>query len=463
MNKMNLANILQNSYSLTIMTGVLISSVDWVERKTLLLEEGELKEDCLTVTSHAKMALNDSLVFGVKNVVDIYEKIFDNGKLVEEYIYDKEGVDFILKTRDDIVNGLVKVSEMYFDEKMKIYNKSVEMFQFFKVKGVADNNPGVEFIDNYDFKTLDDHLFSLRVMIETISSVSFNKLKDFIIKDFGSDILDISATCIDIPVSSLMDKIKYYMETIETLISPDDIDTSRAIVLINEQVQHQIMAIPSHVFSGIMNAVDEVTLADFVNSFDIPGDISEDSKENYMKYMNDMFDKNKWNTRVVILPLIMSKDGVIKGLVSLTVTYGYYNADKDKSYAYAVNMLSSSVDDEIDRPIFAAYFVSNFLPHVLTKNTDKILEAAKQVKNSAIYDLSKKNIRSKEITLDFLLEREDLPDELREAVEEIIAINKEKGHVKMSDDLLEKLGDFVRNVVIPEEEAIDEEEEILYN
>ena len=145
------------------------------------------------------------------------------------------------------------------------------------------------------------------------------------------------------------------METIETLISPDDIDTSRAIVLINEQVQHQIMAIPSHVFSGIMNAVDEVTLADFVNSFDIPGDISEDSKENYMKYMNDMFDKNKWNTRVVILPLIMSKDGVIKGLVSLTVTYGYYNADKDKSYAYAVNMLSSSVDDEIDRPIFAAY------------------------------------------------------------------------------------------------------------
>lgn len=463
MKKMDLANILQNSYSLTIMTGVLISSVDWVERKTLLLEEGELKEDCLTVTSHTKMALNDSLEFGVKNVVDIYEKIFDNGKLVEEYIYDREGLDFILKTRDDIVNGLVKVSEMYFDDKMKIYNKSIEMFQFFKVKGIADNNPGVEFIDNYDFKTLDDHLFSLRVMIETISSVSFNKLKDFIIKDFGSDILDISATCIDIPVSSLMDKIKYYMENVETLITPDDIDTSRAIVLINEQVQHQIMAIPRHVFSGIMNAVDEVTLADFVNSFDIPGDISEDSKENYMKYMNDMFDKNKWNTRAIILPLIMSKDGATKGLVSLTVTYGYYNGYTDKSYAYAVNMLSSSVDDEIDRPIFAAYFVSNFLPHVLTKDKDKILEAAKQVKNSAIYDLSKKNIRSKEITLDFLLEREDLPDELREAVEEIIAINKEKGHANMPPDLLEKLGDFVRNVIIPEEEAIEEDEEILYN
>ena len=462
MNKMNLANILQNSYSLTIMTGVLISSVDWVERKTLLLEEGELKEDCLTVTSHAKMALNDSLVFGVKNVVDIYEKIFDNGKLVEEYIYDREGLDFILKTRDSINIGL-DVSKLSFDDKMKIYNKSVEMFQFFKVKGVADNNPGVEFIDNYDFKTLDDHLFSLRVMIETISSVSFNKLKDFIIKDFGSDILDISATCIDIPVSSLMDKIKYYMETIETLITPDDIDTSRAIVLINEQVQHQIMAIPSHVFSGIMNAVDEVTLADFVNSFDIPGDISEDSKENYMKYMNDMFDKNKWNTRVIILPLIMSKDGVIKGLVSLTVTYGYYNANKDKSYAYAVNMLSSSVDDEIDRPIFAAYFVSNFLPHVLTKDKDKIIEAAKQVKNSAIYDLSKKNIRSKEITLESLLEREDLPDELREAVEEILAVNKAKGHTNMPNDLLEKLGEFVRNVVIPEEEAIEEDNEILYN
>lgn len=463
MKKMDLANILQNSYSLTIMTGVLISSVDWVERKTLLLEEGELKEDCLTVTSHAKMALNDSLEFGVKNIVDIYEKIFDNGKLVEEYIYDREGLDFILKTRDDIVNGLVKVSEMYFDEKMKIYNKSVEMFQFFKVKGVADNNPGSEFIDNYDFKTLDDHLFSLRVMIETVSSLSFKRLKDFIIKDFGSDILDISATCIDIPVSSLMDKIKYYMETIETLITPDDIDTSRVIVLINEQVEHQIMAIPRHVFSGIMNAVDEVTLADFVNSFDILGDISEDSKENYMKYMNDMFDKNKWNTRAIILPLIMSKDGATKGLVSLTVTYGYYNGYTDKSYAYAVNMLSSSVDDEIDRPIFAAYFVSNFLPHVLTKDKDKIIEAAKQVKNSAIYDLSKKNIRSKEITLDSLLEREDLPDELREAVEEILAVNKAKGHTNMPNDLLEKLGEFVRNVVIPEEEAIEEDEEILYN
>lgn len=462
MNKMNLANILQNSYSLTIMTGVLISSVDWVERKTLLLEEGELKEDCLTVTSHAKMALNDSLVFGVKNVVDIYEKIFDNGKLVEEYIYDREGLDFILKTRDSI-NISLDVSKLSFDDKMKIYNKSLEMFQFFKVKGVADNNPGSEFIDNYDFKTLDDHLFSLRVMIETISSISFNKLKDFIIKDFGSDILDISATCIDIPVSSLIDKIKYYMENVETLIAPDDIDTSRAIVLINEQVQHQIMAIPSHVFSGIMNAVDEVTLADFVNSFDIPGDISEDSKENYMKYMNDMFDKNKWNTRAIILPLIMSKDGAIKGLVSLTVTYGYYNANKDKSYAYAVNMLSSSVDDEIDRPIFAAYFVSNFLPYVLTKDKDKIIEAAKQVKNSAIYDLSKKNIRSKEITLESLLEREDLPDELREAVEEILAVNKEKGHTNMPNDLLEKLGDFVRNVVIPEEEAIEEDNEILYN
>ena len=135
MKKKYLISMLQNSYSLTVLMGALVSSVDWLDRKTLLLEDGELKEDCLTVVANAKDTADTSLVFTVKNVMNIYDKVFDNGKLVEDYIYDKDGLNFVKKLREDFDKGMDS-SNLTLDDKMRVYFAVTELFQAFKIRKI---------------------------------------------------------------------------------------------------------------------------------------------------------------------------------------------------------------------------------------------------------------------------------------------------------------------------------------
>jgi len=443
--------------------GALVSSVDWLDRKTLLLEDGELKEDCLTVVANAKDTADTSLVFTVKNVMNIYDKVFENDKLVEDYIYDKEGLNFIKKLKEDFDKGMDS-SNMTLDDKMRVYFAATDLFQAFKDRKIdsldTDNN---EFIDNYDFNALDDYLYCTRVMLETVSSISFKRLIDFIIKDFGSDIVDITATCVDIPLSDIMDKMKFFADTVEPLISSNDIDTARAIYLIKEQIERQIMPIPAHIISGIISYMDEETKNDFVNSFD-KAEVTDEDKDNYMKFMRDALDKNGWNTRMIIVPISMNREGSACGLASLTVTYGHYNICTSKAYDYAVNTLSSTVDEDLRDSIFASYFISNLLKPVLDENKDEIIEKIKKVKYSNIYNLAKSHTQSKSISLDSLLEREDLPDELRAEIEKVIEDSK-SGEANIPDELMEAIGNYIAKSFELEKELDEDEEEkeILYN
>ena len=464
MKKKYLISMLQNSYSLTVMMGALVSSVDWLDRKTLLLEDGELKEDCLTVVANAKDTADTSLVFTVKNVMNIYDKVFGNDKLVEDYIYDKEGLNFLKKLKEDFDKGMDS-SNLTLDDKMKVYFAATDIFQAFKARKIDSldltNN---EFIDNYDFNALDDYLYCARVDLEVISTIAFNRLTDFIIKDFGSDIVDISATCVDIPLSEIMDKMKYFADTVEPFISSNDVDTAKAIYLIKEQIERQIIPIPAHTLSGILSYMDEETMNDFMNSFDKP-EVTDEDKDNYMKFMRDALDKNGWNTRMIIVPVSMDKSGEHCGLVSLTVTYGHYNIVTSKAYDYAVNTLSSTVDEDLRDSIFASYFISNLLKSVLDENKDEIVEKIKKVKYSNIYNLAKSHTQSKLISLDSLLEREDLPDELRVEIEKVIEDSK-SGKANIPSEIMESILEYVSKTFElgkESDEDTKEEEEILYN
>ena len=463
MKKKYLISMLQNSYSLTVMMGALVSSVDWLDRKTLLLEDGELKEDCLTVVANTKDTADTSLVFTVKNVMNIYDKVFGNDKLVEDYIYDKEGLNFIKKLKEDFDKGMDS-SNLTLDDKMKVYFAATDIFQAFKARKIdsldlTDN----EFIDNYDFNALDDYLYCARVDLEVISTIAFNRLTDFIIKDFGSDIVDINATCVDIPLSDIMDKMKFFADTVEPLISSNDVDTAKAIYLIKEQIERQIIPIPAHTLSGILSYMDEETANDFVNSFDKP-EVTDEDKDNYMKFMREALDKNGWNTRMIIVPVSMDKAGEHCGLVSLTVTYGHYNIVTSKAYDYAVNTLSSTVDEDLRDSIFASYFISNLLKSVLDENKDEIIEKIKKVKYSNIYNLAKSHTQSKSISLDSLLEREDLPDELRVEIEKVIEDSK-SGEANIPSEIMESILEYVSKTFELGKESDEDtkEEEILYN
>lgn len=463
MKKKYLISMLQNSYSLTVMMGALVSSVDWLDRKTLLLEDGELKEDCLTVVANAKDTADTSLVFTVKNVMNIYDKVFENDKLVEDYIYDKEGLNFIKKLKEDFDKGMDS-SNLTLDDKMKVYFAATDLFQAFKARKIdsldlTDN----EFIDNYDFNALDDYLYCARVDLEVISTIAFNRLTDFIIKDFGSDIVDINSTCVDIPLSEIMDKMKFFADTVEPLISSNDVDTAKAIYLIKEQIERQIISIPAHTLSGILSYMDEETANDFVNSFDKP-EVTDEDKDNYMKFMRDALDKNGWNARMIIVPVSMNGDGSTCGLASLTVTYGHYNIATSKAYDYAVNTLSSTVDEDLRDSIFASYFISNLLKPVLDENKDEIVEKIKKVKYSNIYNLAKSHTQSKSISLDSLLEREDLPDELRVEIEKVIEDSK-SGEANIPSEIMESILEYVSKTFELGKESDEDtkEEEILYN
>lgn len=463
MNKTYLISMLQNSYSLTVLMGALVSSIDWLDRKTLLLEDGELKEDCLTVVANAKDTADTSLVFTVKNVMNIYDKVFENDKLVEDYIYDKEGLNFIKKLKEDFDKGMDS-SNLTLDDKMKVYFAATDIFQAFKARKIdsldlTDN----EFIDNYDFNALDDYLYCARVDLEVISTIAFNRLTDFIIKDFGSDIVDINATCVDIPLSDIMDKMKFFADTVEPLISSNDVDTAKAIYLIKEQIERQIIPIPAHTLSGILSYMDEETMNDFMNSFDKP-EVTDEDKDNYMKFMREALDKNGWNTRMIIVPVSMDKSGEHCGLVSLTVTYGHYNIVTSKAYDYAVNTLSSTVDEDLRDSIFASYFISNLLKSVLDENKDEIIEKIKKVKYSNIYNLAKSHTQSKSISLDSLLEREDLPNELRVEIEKVIEDSK-SGKADIPSEIMESILEYVSKTFELGKESDEDtkEEEILYN
>lgn len=256
--------------------------------------------------------------------------------------------------------------------------------------------------------------------------------------------------------------MKYFADTVEHLISSNDVDTAKAIYLIKEQIERQIIRIPAHTLSGILSYMDEEATKDFVNSFDKP-DVTDEDKDNYMQFMRDALDKNGWNTRMIIIPVSMNGDGSTCGLASLTVTYGHYNIATSKAYDYAVNSLSSTIDEDLRSSIFASYFISNLLKPVLDENAEEIVERVKKIKYSAIYDLAKSHTQSKSISLESLLEREDLPDELRAEIEKIIEDSK-SGSTDIPSELMESILEYVSKAFEFEKELDeDKEEEILYN
>ena len=129
-----------------------------------------------------------------------------------------------------------------------------------------------------------------------------------------------------------------------------------------------------------------------------------------------------------------------------------------------MNTLSSTVDEDLRDSIFASYFISNLLKAVLDENKDEIIEKIKKVKYSNIYNLAKSHTQSKSISLDSLLEREDLPDELRVEIEKIIEDSK-SGEANIPSEIMESILEYVSKTFELGKESDEDtkEEEILYN
>ena len=129
-----------------------------------------------------------------------------------------------------------------------------------------------------------------------------------------------------------------------------------------------------------------------------------------------------------------------------------------------MNTLSSTVDEDLRDSVFASYFISNLLKPVLDENKDEIIENIKKVKYSNIYNLAKSHTQSKSISLDSLLEREDLPDELRVEIEKVIEDSK-SGKADIPSEIMESILEYVSKTFELGKESDEDtkEEEILYN
>lgn len=391
--------------------------------------------------------------WGINHIRKLYTDLFNSEKekSLDLEREDIEQLNYFYNT----INEGDSINNHTMNEKMEMIVTLINMshaYAYDKISANAD-----KFINKFNPKTLTKNIVNIVKLLEDLSTYAFIDLKEYAYRDFGEELVSNPVTTIE--TDKLLKAIFKYRSIMNNHINIQvDEQLAKSLFLLDKSIADQFLSIESHIFTGIHMSSNRVSK--YMNKYNeniMSNNTSSLDNERLHKYMLREISHNKWNTKVIIFPIMNSSIDAI-GIGSTTINYGYYDIDKIDEPSYAINMYMSSMKEVSSLFLLSNYFISNILSHLLNNKRKEVINAILALKDSYTMDLVSKKYTMNAIKAEDLLYMENCPEDVKEAIKDLIS-----GKIKeLSSDIINKIQKIISSMNDNEEDD-DKTESFLFN
>lgn len=463
-------NALQNTYSLHLMNMALYLGKQWISDKIPSITDKNLKNRTLNFVRNIEEVFEDAMNYNIKTTCDLYTYLFDSNKEYTLPNIDPDSVERVFSTLDQINAKDDTVYKIESTNMIELFNSIGNMVESYNVQKMIEKDEEKFHKSGYSPASLIARNLVCRDMIREMSEFTFTELSDFIVKDFGYEILNnnIHEYSLKDLSHGLLRFAKFVTKEVPEVMNMES-KSFDFIQVIGNSVEEQLQPITNHIVRGTIVAINKEKRAEIENRFKINS--ASNNHADTIELIDELLDDGHWFTSLIIFPTMTFDDGIKQTCLSLTtISTGYYDYDTT-DMSIAMNMFRSVIDDEeLHSSIASIYFVSNILAIAMNEENafELLLEVANKTEDSYILNMIGYNMRKIAISLSDLVDRDDLPDDVRETIRK--QLDKGNTDEAPTEDELNKMAEFiahmVQNRMIEEAEVInteDEDKDIKFN
>lgn len=463
-------NALQNSYSLHLMNMALYLGKQWISDKIPSITDENLKNKTLDFIRNIEEVFEDAMNYNIKTTCDLYTYLFDSNKEYALPDLDSDSVERVFSILDQINANDKTVYKIDEDSMLDLFNSIGDMVESYNVQKMTKNNEERFHKSGYSPSSLIARNLVCKDMIREMSVFTFTNLRDFMIKDFGDEILNnnIHEYSLKDLSHGLLRFAKFVINEVPELMNMES-KSFDLMQVVGKSVEEQLQPITNHIMRGTIVALSKEKRTEVENRFNI-NSISGNHADT-VELIDELLEDGHWSTSLIIFPTMLSDNGTKQACLNLTtISTGYYDYDTT-DMSIAMNMFRTIIDnEELHTSIATIYFVSNMLSIAMNEEnaSELLLEAANKTADSYILNMIGYGMKKIAISLSDLVDRDDIPDDVREIIRRKLNIGD--SDEEPTTDELDKMAEYIARMVhdhmIEEAEVIDtndEDKDIKFN
>lgn len=304
-------NALQNTYSLHLMNMALYLGKQWISDKVPSITDENLKNKTLNFIRNIEEVFEDAMNYNIRTTCDLYTYLFDSNKEGALPDLDPDSVERVFSTLDQINAKDETVYKIDDDSMIELFNSIGDMVESYNVKNMIKNNEERFHKSGYSPASLIARNLVCRDMIREMSVFTFTNLRDFMIKDFGDEILNDN-----IHEYSLKDLSHGILRFANFVINevPESINMESKsfdlIQVIESSVEEQLQPITNHIVRGTVVALSKEKRTEIENRFKI-NSISGNHADT-VDLIDELLEDGHWTTSLIIFPTMLFDNGTNK-------------------------------------------------------------------------------------------------------------------------------------------------------
>lgn len=452
-------NALQNSYSLHLMNMALYLGKQWISDKIPSITDENLKNKTLNFVRNIEEVFEDAMNYNIRTTCDLYTYMFDSNKKNALPNIDPDSVEHVFSILDQINAKDDTVYKIESTNMIELFNSIGNMVESYNVQKMIEKDEEKFHKSGYSPASLIARNLVCRDMIREMSVFTFTNLRDFMIKDFGDEILNnnIHEYSLKDLSHGLLRFAKFVINEVPELMDMES-KSFDLMQVVGKSVEEQLQPITNHIMRGTIVALSKEKRAEVENRFNI-NSISGNHADT-VELIDELLEDGHWFTSLIIFPTMLFDNGTKQACLNLTtISTGYYDYDTT-DMSIAMNMFRTIIDnEELHNSIATIYFVSNMLSIAMNEeNTSELLlEAANKTADSYILNMIGYGMKKIAISLSDLVDRDDIPDDVREIIRR--KLNVGDSDEEPTTDELDKMAEYIARMVhdqmIEEAEVID--------
>ena len=463
-------NVLQNTYSLHLMNMALYLGKQWISDKVPSIADENLKNKTLNFIRNIEEVFEDAMSYNIKITCDLYTYTFDSNKEDALPDLDSDSVERVFSTLDQINAKDETVYKIDEDSMLDLFNSIGDMVNSYNVNNIIKSNEERFHKSGYAPASLIARNLVCRDMIREMSVFTFTNLRDFMIKDFGDEILNnnIHEYSLKDLSHGLLRFAKFVINEVPELMDMES-KSFDLIQVIGSSVEEQLQPITNHIIRGTIVALSKEKRTEVENRFNMNS--MSGNHADTVELIDELLEDGHWTTSLIIFPTMLFDNETKQACLNLTtISTGYYDYDTT-DMSIAMNMFRTIIDnEELHNSIATIYFVSNMLSIAMNEeNTSELLlEASNKTADSYILNMIGYGMKKIAISLSDLVDRDDIPDDIRDVIRR--KLNKGDSDEEPTTDELDKMAEYIARMVhdhmIEEAEVIDtndEDKDIKFN
>lgn len=453
-------NALQNSYSLHLMNMALYLGKQWISDKIPSITDKNLKNKTLNFVRNIEEVFEDAMNYNIRTTCDLYTYMFDSNKKNALPDLDPNSVEHVFSILDQINAKDDTVYKIESTNMIELFNSIGNMVESYNVQKMIEKDEEKFHKSGYSPSSLIARNLVCRDMIREMSVFTFTNLRDFMIKDFGDEILNnnIHEYSLKDLSHGLLRFAKFVINEVPELMDMES-KSFDLMQVVGKSVEEQLQPITNHIMRGTIVAINKEKRSEIENRFKINS--ASNNHADTVELIDELLEDGHWSTSLIIFPTMLSDNGTKQACLNLTtISTGYYDYDTT-DMSITMNMFRTIIDnEELHSSIATIYFVSNMLSIAMNEEnaSELLLEAANKTADSYILNMIGYGMKKIAISLSDLVDRDDLPDDVRETIRK--QLDKGNTDEAPTEDELNKMAEYIARMVhdhmIEEAEVIDD-------